>query len=73
MKEFLAQNGGLLGAIVLVAVCLNLVLSGIAKMLDLIKDKTKTEVDNKIAAILHKVIAVLQKVIDWGSGNREHK
>ncbi len=72
MKEFLASNGGLLGAFALVAVVLNIFLSGLSKALEVIKDKTATETDNKAYALIQKVMAVLQKVVDWSSGNRQH-
>jgi hypothetical protein len=72
MKELIETNGGILGFIVMVAMALNLLLSGVSKFLDFIKDKTKNETDNKIAAIVHKIAAVLQKIIDWSSANRAH-
>lgn len=72
MSELIQQNGGLLGFVVMVAMALNLLLSGVSKFLDFIKDKTKTEADNKVAAIIHKIAAVLQKIIDWSSANRPH-
>jgi hypothetical protein len=72
MKEFVSQNGGLLGVVVLVAVVLNFVLSGISKALEMIADKTATQADNKALAIVNKLVLILQKVIDWGSGNRPH-
>lgn len=72
MKEFISQNGGLVGFIVMCAIALNVLLSGISKALEVIMDKTKTETDNKIHAGLTKVLAILQKIVDWGSGNRPH-
>lgn len=73
MKEFLAQNGGVVGTVVLVAMVLNFVLSGISKGLEAIMDKTATQADNKAFAIVNKIAAVLQKIIDWTSANRAHK
>lgn len=72
MKEFISSNGGLLAMIVMVAISLNLVLSGISHALEVFKDKTVTDTDNKVHAFIGKVLTVLQKVIDWGSGNRQH-
>jgi len=54
------------------ALALNLVLSGLSKALEVIKDKTESKVDDEIYAKLAKVMAILQKVIDWGSANRSH-
>ena len=51
---------------------LNLLLSGVYKALDVIKDKTKSEVDNKISAALHKVSDLLQKVLDMVGYNPKH-
>lgn len=72
MKEFMAQNGGLLGMLALMALCLNVLLSGVSKALGVIKDKTATNVDNKAYEIINKITAILQKIVDWGSGNRQH-
>lgn len=73
MKEFISQNGGVLSLVVMVAITLNFILSGISKGLEVFKDKTATELDNKVYAILNKVASVLQKIIDWSSGNRQHE
>ena len=54
------------------ALALNLVLSGLSKALEVIKDKTESKFDDEIYAKLAKVTAILQKVIDWGSANRSH-
>jgi hypothetical protein len=49
------------------------VLQGIAKALEVIKDKTSTQVDNKVAAVLNKVIGAAQWCLDLVSGNLAHK
>lgn len=73
MQEFMAQNGGVVGTVVMVAVLLNFILSGLSKAIEVIKDKTTTQADNKAFEIINKIAAVLQKVIDWTSANRSHK
>lgn len=72
MKEFLSQNGGMVGVVVMVAVALNFLLSGVSKMLEVIKDKTATNLDNRAFIFVNKLTGILSKVIDWSSGNREH-
>jgi len=72
MKEFVSQNGGLLGVVVMLALALNFLLSGISKMLEVIQDKTASTLDNRAVVFLNKVAGILQKVIDWGSANRPH-
>jgi len=62
----------LLAKILLAAGMLNIGLSGSGKILDLIKDKTASKVDNKIAKLLHKVSSWLGKIIDWLGANRAH-
>lgn len=73
MGEFLQTNGGIIGTVVLVATIFNMVLSGVGKALDLVKDKTATQADNKVAEWILKIATILQKVIDWTSANRAHK
>lgn len=72
MKEFFSQNGGIIAVVSMIALMLNVFLSGLSKALEVIKDKTTTEVDNKAYALIQKIAAVLQKVVDWSSGNRQH-
>jgi hypothetical protein len=62
-----------LSAFVAVLVAFNVILGGISKILDLVKDKTKTDVDNKTHAFIQKMVLKLQKLIDWMGANREHK
>lgn len=71
LSQFIAQNGGLVATILIVVVALNLLLSGISKALEVFKDKTATNIDNKIFDALAKVLSVLQKIVDWGSANRK--
>lgn len=70
LKSFATSNGGLIATIVLVAVALNLLLSGLHDALGLIKDKTATTVDNKLFDWTGRVAGFLQKVIEYGSANR---
>lgn len=72
MKEFFSQNGGIVAVVSMIALMLNVFLSGLSKALEIIKDKTATEVDNKAYAFIQKIAVVLQKIVDWSSGNRQH-
>lgn len=54
-------------------VAFNLILSGVSKILDVIKDKTTTNIDNHTHAFIVKAVAKIQKLIDWLGANREHK
>lgn len=63
-----------LGPIVVAAVmAINLFLSGLHKALEMVKDIIPGDADNKLWAILGKVLAVLQKIIDYIGMNRSHK
>ncbi len=62
----------LMGKILTMAMMLNVVMAAGGKMLDLIKDKTSSKVDNKIAALLHKISSWASKIVDWLSANRQH-
>ena len=54
-------------------IAVNLVLSGLSKGLELFKDKTSSQLDNRIWGVLNKASSVLQKAVDWMQGNRAHK
>lgn len=56
------NNMGMIAGIV---VGLNILLSGISKILEMIKDKTATQADNKAFDIINKIVHALAKVIDW--------
>ena len=75
MKEMIEviMEHGWVGTMVAVLVGFNLVLSGLSKILDLVKDKTATKIDNKIADYILKMITGIQKALDWLGANREHK
>jgi len=64
VSEFIQSNGGLIATVVLVVVAFNAVIMGLHKGLELIKDKTATDTDNKIYEVLGKVISVFQKIIE---------
>jgi len=75
MKEIveIVLEHGWIGSMVAVLVAFNLMLSGLSKLLDLVKDKTPTQIDNKLAAAVSKAVSFLQSAIDWLGANREHK
>jgi hypothetical protein len=72
MLEQMLQNVPALMALLPILFAVNLMLSGLYKGLDVIKDKTKTKVDNKIAAALNKASAVIQKILDMVGYNPKH-
>lgn len=53
-------------------VAFNLSLAGLSKGLDFIKDKTKTDLDNKALVVVNKISSLLQKVIDALGYNPKH-
>jgi len=63
------QGLTIIGAVI----AFNVALSGLSKGLELIKDKTKSDLDNKIYNILNISTSFIQKIIDWVSANREKK
>jgi len=59
--------------LVVVVLALNVFLTGVRKALEIIKDKTESDIDNKIYNILGKVTDVLLKIIDVIGSNPQHK
>jgi len=68
MIEWLTNNWDILLAVW----CANVALTAVSTILDKIKDKTATDVDNKASDFLHTWLPRLQSVIDWLTGNRAH-
>jgi hypothetical protein len=60
----------LIGSYVL---ALNLFLGGLSKSLEVIKDKTESNLDNKLYGYVNKLIERLQKLVDVLGANRKHK
>lgn len=73
MKDFIDAQGGLILTLVFAVTAVNLLLSGVSSFLDFVKDKTPTEIDNKIAVWVHKAVDVSKAIIDFLSANRQHK
>jgi hypothetical protein len=73
MEALIAKYGDLLAVVLTVVLVLNALLSGVYKILDVIKDKTKTKFDNKLFGWIGKAIPFVQKAIDWLSANQKHK
>lgn len=51
----------------------NIALSGIKAGLELIKDKTQSDLDNKAYAAIDKLISFIAKLLDLVGYNPEHK
>jgi hypothetical protein len=59
--------------IVLLIAGFNITITGLQKILLVVKDRTATQADNKAYDILNKVAAKLHTLGDWLTGNKEHK
>lgn len=67
--EFLAQNLDVVGMVLAVLA----LMSGLSKFLEFVKDKTSTQLDNKMYEYLNKGISLIQKLLDLFMGNPKHK
>jgi hypothetical protein len=65
-------QSGFLGTVIMSAMALNFVLSGLSKALEVVKDKTENKTDDKIYLYVNKAALIVQKVVDWASANRQH-
>lgn len=54
-------------------VAFNLVLAGLHKGLEVLKDKTESKADDKAWEIIGRIAAITQKIVDYMGMNREHK
>ena len=66
------QSWPLVAQVLAFVVAFNLALSGIKAGLDLIKDKTASQVDNKAADIVGKAVELLGKILDLIGYNKKH-
>lgn len=53
----------------LVVVCVNTLLTALKKVIDKVKDLTPTDLDNKAAVIVGKILAVTSKILEFASAN----
>ena len=53
-------------------IAFNVLIGGIKAALDLIKDKTATQLDNKAAAFISKIADLLGKLLDIVGYNKKH-
>lgn len=72
MNEIIEKIGGIGPAVIMVAICLNVLLTALSSVLDKIKDLTPSETDNKIANVVKSILGVLQNIIDIISANKKH-
>lgn len=72
MLEQFLQSMPAVMALLPILFAVNLMLSGLYKGLDIIKEKTKTKVDDKAAAVLHKASDLIQKLLDMVGYNPKH-
>lgn len=73
IKQVLSGEAGAVAQVLSIVVIVNVCLTAIRSVLDAIKDKTKSDVDNKIASWLSVGLGWVSTLIDWLSANKEHK
>ena len=54
-------------------VAFNLILAGLHKGLEVLKDKTESKADDKAWEIIGKIVEITQKIVDYIGMNRAHK
>ena len=69
IQELSNSSGGIVALALTFLLASNAFLSGLSKALELIKDKTKTDVDNKAHDFLVNVLSYVQMIIDFLKGN----
>jgi hypothetical protein len=69
--DFISKNGGFVGAVVLVAGALNVVLSGAKQLIMMFEAPAAQAGDAKLSWI-SKIMGVLSKVLDYLSANVAH-
>lgn len=72
MLESLPKLPANFEAILMYVVAFNIAIVGVQTALDKIKDVTKSDLDNKVSAILHYGTDILSKILDFLSANKKH-
>lgn len=67
------QMQELMPIIIAGVIAFNLMLSGIHKGLEVLKDKTASKADDNAWEIIGKILSVLQKIVDFIGMNRARK
>lgn len=70
--QLLSIDPALMAKIVPIVLLVLGCLSGVAMILHAVSKVTKTDADDKAVSILDKSIAILQKIVDFLSGNVKH-
>jgi len=73
MKEFIDANGGIIATVIIIIVAFNALVLGLHKALEVIKDKTSSDLDNKLYAVLTPIITILQKILELASAYKPNK
>jgi hypothetical protein len=73
LKGVIVGNEGLALQIVSIFVVMQSVLSVVSKVLEMIKDKTATNIDNVIAKYVGIAAGFLKSAVDFIQGNLPHK
>ncbi len=71
LKDLIAQNGGLVGAVSVILVCVNILLTAIKAILEKLQPDPAKQPEG-LKGVLVKVSGVVQGLIDWMTGNRAH-
>lgn len=73
IKSLFSGGEGMLPLVLASIVAFNAILVAVKKMLDVIKDKTSTKIDNVAADWIGKIAGWIQQAIDVVTGNPAHK
>lgn len=71
LQTFLAGKESTIVMTLAIVYGTNAVLTGVKKMLGRIKDKTESQVDDKIYGVLDKVVGAVDKVIEFLTANSQ--
>jgi divalent metal cation (Fe/Co/Zn/Cd) transporter len=73
MKEVVNSNGGLVATVLLLMVSINIVLTAVKAVIEKWEPTEEQQKNSKVLHIITKVLGVTSNVIDWMTGNKEHK
>ncbi len=72
MNDLMASQGGAIGVILLVLVCINVLLTAAKTIFEKIEPTPEKQAASKFYQGLSKVLKVLSSIIDWAQGNKAH-
>lgn len=73
MKELIDAHGGVASLVLLVMVSVNIILTAVKALIEKWQPSPEQQANSKVDQIVTKILGFTSGIIDWLTGNKEHK